>query len=479
MKRNKNNWFNYLTENTFSVRVIVFAVITLTAIIVRLNLSFSTDLIAGMDGGYYPLQVRKVLNTGVLGFNDVPLYFYFCALVLKIISLFGVALSNETIISVVKTIDSIALPLLAIPLFKITSSKDRSIPIIAAIAILLFSLFSFSPFAMLGDVQKNAFAIPFLFLFIYLAERYLIRQEKRILLWALLTLFVITLTHFGVFTFAITFLIVLLFVVYKKKAIIPTVLIILFGFGVISIFDSNRAFRLITFWNEIFNKRFIFHEPLFLPILTNTAFSYFLAIFGIIQHQKFKNEIDKATKYILVTLIVIIFIFAFPLYESNYVMRFNGLLFVPQSLLIVYLIRINKKLVVSFSTVLVVLTVLFSFMYFSQKRQPSIDMFAYKDLQNFQKYIPKNTDSTIIIARHGLEFWTAWALNIKVGNERTLDKLALDKYESVIFLFEKNSFERKPMGNHPFPKSRIPKECKLIYSSHYFNAYEKKKLKRL
>jgi len=91
-------------------------------------------------------------------------------------------------------------------------------------------------------------------------------------------------------------------------------------------------------------------------------------------------------------------------------MRFNGLLFVPQSMLILYLIRINKKLAVSFSIILVVLTVLFSFMYFNDKRQPSIDMFAYKDLQNIKKYIPENSDSTIIIARHGLEFWTAWAL---------------------------------------------------------------------
>ena len=428
-----------------------------------------------MDGGYYPLQVRKLLNTGILAFNDVPLYFYFCALVLKNISLLGVALTNETIISVVKIIDSIALPLLAIPLFIITTRKDHSNPLIATIAILLFSLFSFSPLAMLGDVQKNAFAIPFLFVFIYLTDSYLIRQEKRIFLWALLTLFVIALTHFGVFTFAMTFLIVLLFVVYKKKAIIPTVLIILCGFGIILIFDSNRAFRFITFWNEIFFKRFIFQEPFFLPILLNTTFSYFLATFGIIQYQKFKYEIDNATKYILVTMIVLIFIFAFPLYESNYVMRFNGLLFVPQSMLILYLIRINNKLAVSFSIILVVVTVIFSVMYFNDKRQLSIEKFAYQDLQNIKKHISGNSDSTIIIARHGLEFWTALALQIKVGNERTFNKLALDKYKRVIFLIEKNSFERKPLGNHPFPKPHIPKECKLIYSSHYFNAYEKKK----
>jgi hypothetical protein len=82
----------------------------------------------------------------------------------------------------------------------------------------------------------------------------LINHEKHQLLLALVTLIVIALTHFGVFTFAMSFLIVLLFVVYRKEAILPSIVFILAGLAIISIFDSDRAFRLITFWNAIFSK---------------------------------------------------------------------------------------------------------------------------------------------------------------------------------------------------------------------------------
>jgi len=168
-----------MLKNIFSERRIIFVLIAIITIIVRIYLSFSTDLIAGMDGGYYPLQVRNVLNTGFLGFSDVPLYFYFCALLVKVITIFGFAQSNETIINVIKIVDSIALPLLVIPLFNILYKKENKIPFYAEIAIVLFAVFSFPSFRMLGDLQKNGFAIPFLLAFIYFAERYFAENQRR------------------------------------------------------------------------------------------------------------------------------------------------------------------------------------------------------------------------------------------------------------------------------------------------------------
>jgi hypothetical protein len=46
-------WKQFLISQG-SISVIV---ILLTAMIVRLTISFSHDLILGMDGGYYPVQV--------------------------------------------------------------------------------------------------------------------------------------------------------------------------------------------------------------------------------------------------------------------------------------------------------------------------------------------------------------------------------------------------------------------------------------
>jgi len=480
-------------ENIFAIRVLAFILITLTAIVFRLYVSFSNELILGMDGGYYPVQVRSILNTGFLGFNDVPLYFYFCASIVKIISLLGFTVTDDLIISVIKIVDSVALPLLAIPLFKMVSRKERSVSIPAAMAILFYAILSFTPFIILGDLQKNSFAITLAFIFILFFEDYLINPVRRNLIAVVISLAIIALSHFGVFVFCLVFLIVSLFINYRKKAILPSLIIFFAGFAMIALFDFKRAFRLITFWNVIFDQPAIFQDPLPFPLLVNALFSYFLAGFGISQIRRYKNKLDKVSENMMLTLIVLLTIFAFPLVDLQYFQRFNILLFILQLLLVAYLIQMNQKLAVTFSISLVMLTTFSIFMYFSEEKKSCINNETFQDLQNIKKYLPENKENSIIIARHGLEFWTAWALNVKVVQDRAMEKIELDKYSNVIFLQQKNEDRQgrfgkgllqKPgirKGGHPpmepgmgSPMGRpVPENFKLIYSSSNLNAYQK------
>ena len=491
--QSKVSRFGMLRQNKPSVRLLAFTVITLLAIILRLYICFSHDLILGMDGGYYPVQVRNILKTGLLSFNDVPLYFYFCASIVKVISLLGFAVNDETIISVIKIVDSTALPLLAIPLLKIMTKNDQKFPLFAGFAILFFALFSFSPLVMLGDLQKNALAIPLFIGFIYFLEAYLTNQTIRNLIVAVLALFIIAITHFGTFTFGLAFLSISLVVVMGRKAILPSVITISIGCLIIALFDFNRAFRILIFWNAIFARQLEFYGPNFLPILVNTFISYGLAIFGVLQYRKQKHKTDQVKGSITLSLAVLILIFAFPFYEQQYVQRFQVLLFVPQSVLIFNLIRMNNKLALPFSISLVLITLGFSLLYFNEEKKPCIDELAYRDLQNIKNYIPADRAETIILARHGLEFWTAWNLNMKVGNDRSIDKLGLEKYKNIIYLQQKNEDRQGTMGVRPMHKPGngdgghppmrpgmdspferpIPGNSKLIYSSPYFNAYQK------
>ena len=468
-----------------SPRVLAFILITLIAIILRLHVSFSHNLILGVDGGYYPLQVRNILNTGFLSFNDVPLYFYFCAFIVKVISFLGFPIPDESILSVIKIVDSAALPLLAIPLFKIVTRKERPISLAAAMAILSYAVLSFSPFFILGDLQKNAFAVPLAFIFILFFEDYLIDPVRRNLIAVVISLAVIALSHFGVFVFCLAFLIVSLFIIYRKKAILPSFIIFFVGIGIIALFDFNRAFRLMTFWKVIFENSAFFQGPLLSPLLLNVLFSYSLAIFGILQFRRFKSKLDKVTEYMVLTLIVLLAVFAFPVYDQQYFQRFNVLLFIPQLLLIAYVIRMNQKLALPFSILLVLLTTVSIFMYFSEEKKPCIDDQTFHDLQNINKYVAENRENSIIIARHGLEFWTAWALNVRVVQDRSMDKIDLNKYRNVIFLQPKNEDGQGPFVRRPLRKPGIgmsgprpighpvPENFKLIYSSSYFNAYQK------
>jgi hypothetical protein len=407
----------------------------------------------------------------------------------KVLSLLGLTVHDESIISVIKIVDSAALPLLAIPLFKMVTRKESPVSIAAAMAILSFAVLSFTPFFILGDLQKNAFAIPLAFIFILFWENYLINPARRNLVAVVISLAVIALSHFGVFAFCLAFLIASLFIVYRKKAILPSLIIFLVGFGIIALFDFNRAFRLMTFCKVVFEKPALMQGPLQFPLLLNVLFSYFLAVFGIIQIRRFKSKLDKVSEYLVITLIVVLAVFAFPAFDQHYFQRFNVLLFIPQLLLIAYLIRMNQKLALPFSISLVLLTTLSIFMYFSEEKKPCINDQAFDDLQNINKYVAGNKENSIIIARHGLEFWTAWALNVRVVQDRSMDKIGLEKYSNVIFLEQKNEVGQGPSGRKPLRKPEIgmsglpplgpetvrsvPQNFKLIYSSSYFNAYQK------
>ena len=491
----------------FSAEVLSIIFITLAAISLRLYFSFSHELISGMDGGYYPLQVRNILNTGFPVYPDFPLYFYFCALLIKSISFLGFTINDGMIITVIKIVDSLALPMLAFPLFRILTKSERKIPLFAKSAIVLFAVSSATPLIILGDLQKNAFAIPFVFLFVWFFENYLITPEKRSLIAAVLSLVLIALIHFGVFVFCLVFLILSLFVVYRKKAILPSIIVLFLGFAMILMFDSNRAYRLLTFWNVIFENPVLFQGPLPMHLLLNVIISLSLAASGFFQYLKYSGN-NKVTEYLVFILSFVLVVFALPVYDSEYFNRFNVLLFVPQSLLILYLIRMNQKFAVPVSILLILITSFSIFTTISEGKQPCIDEVAYQDLQNLKKHLPDDKENTIIIAEHGLEFWTAWALNVKVGQERAMNKINSDKYRNITILRQKNEVGRRGPGNRPgnrpmpgqrFKKGEhppmgpsmepptgarsgqpneppmgppLPENFKLVYSSPYFNAYQ-------
>ena len=486
-----------------SAEVLSIMLITLAAISLRLYFSFSHELIPGMDGGYYPLQVRNILNTGFPVYSDFPLYFYFCTFLIKGISFLGFTINDGTIITVIKIVDSLALPMLAIPLSWILSKSERKIPLLAKSAIVFFAVSSATPLIILGDLQKNAFAIPFVFLFIWFFENYLITPERRNLIAAVLSLVLIALIHFGVFVFCLAFLTISLLVVYRKKAILPSILVIVLGFAVVLLFDSNRAYRLLTFWNVIFENPVLFQGPLPIHLLLNVIISLSLAASGFYQFIKYSGN-NNVTEYLVLILSFLLFVFALPIYDSEYYNRFNVLLFVPQSLLILYLIRMNQKFAVPFSILLILITSFSIFTTFSEGKQPCIDELAYQDLQNLKKHLPDNKENSIIIAEHGLEFWTAWALNVKVGQERGMNKINSEKYRNITILRQKNVVGRRGPGTRPMSGQRLktgehppvgpsmepptgvpsgqpngspmgpplPENFKLVYCSPYFNAYQ-------
>lgn len=70
---------------------------------------------------------------------------------------------------------------------------------------------------------------------------------------------------------------------------------------------------------------------------------------------------------------------------------------------------------------------------FTVKRQPSISEESYLELNQIKKIIDK-PDSTLIVARHGLEWWVAWVLRTKVAQDKAINPDTWLHYDTILFL---------------------------------------------
>ena len=102
---------------------------------------------------------------------DMPLLFYFNALIVKILLfLFPSADSNELIIIVSKVIDTIGLPIAVYPLYRIQKEL---------FAVAGFAVLSYSPVYLTSDAQKNTVALAFMTAFIYFFLKFFEMYELR------------------------------------------------------------------------------------------------------------------------------------------------------------------------------------------------------------------------------------------------------------------------------------------------------------
>ena len=383
-------------------RKITYLIFGISLLTLRLIFNYNSELIAGINGGYYPLQVRTLLETGHLGFSDMPLYFYLNAFIVKIASLLTNIDIDVLIIHTLKIIDSISLPLLVFPLYLTAISffgNER--PKTFEIIFIGFATLSFSPLILTSDLQKNAFAIPLMLFFIYYLLAFIRSMTKKNILLSIIFIILIGLTHFGVFSISIIILIISLLVIYRKKAILPILGILIFGILMVFLFDSSRAERLFSLWNIIFEKPIILQGPLSPPDLFNYIFSYVLLGLGILYLTKRKHDLSSYQRNTLTIFLPTIFILSFPLLDIEYARRFSLLLFIPQIIVLFVLSDFfNKSLIKIIGAMLVLITTASVLLMTSNIKPSSITKEAFQDLKNIEQYISE-PDKTLIIARHG------------------------------------------------------------------------------
>ena len=99
---------------------LVYFILGILSFGVKFFLELQSDIVTGINGGYYPVQIMKIIEHGSLGMNDMPLVFYINALLVKIIAFILPSYSIEyLVLFVVKILGALSIPLLLFPLYKI------------------------------------------------------------------------------------------------------------------------------------------------------------------------------------------------------------------------------------------------------------------------------------------------------------------------------------------------------------------------
>jgi len=180
----------------------------LTGVAFRLAVLFSTPLVPQTDGAYYLAQVQSVVSSGSLRFSDTPLLFWFQALVTHALMALTSLRQEQAIIFGVKLVDAVVPPLAALPVFALwlrwTSPERRTT--LAALTVAAMPALSFSLVKMTGDLQKNAFALVFFSVLLLAFDTAARSFRLRNWLAVGLALMGCALSHVGVFAAALTFI---------------------------------------------------------------------------------------------------------------------------------------------------------------------------------------------------------------------------------------------------------------------------------
>ena len=291
---------------------------------------------------------------------------------------------------------------------------------------------------------------------------------------SIILLLITGLTHFGVFFICVCFLILGLFIFYKRKAIIPALIIFIAGLLLVGIFDIERAKRMLFFWKNAVGMLPTSPRLLEYPQgIISYLFSFFLiGLTIVILKSKDKKLSDFHGKVLFIILLFLI-ILSFPFVRFNVGWRLSLMQFVPQTIIIFIIYPHLKKSYKSSLFYIIILFVAGSLIYHSINPKPSsITDEAYDDMKKIGKVIQK-PEETIIFTTHDLKWWIVWELKSKIAESHIeVDEDMREKYSDILILIQKKGRNKIYPGKiNPFKDPDVPEKNEKIYESEYFDLY--------
>jgi hypothetical protein len=149
-----------------------------------------------------------------------------------------------------------------------------------------------------------------------------------------------------------------------------------------------------------------------------------------------------------------------PFYDFDKGNRFMLIALVPCAMTLSYVlaqieVRATRRAVAG---VVVGATVVSAALFLRHGGRPGLSPQAYAEMQSLQKLTPPGRQ-TLVVARHGLEWWAAWALHTDIAQPRALNANDWTRYSTVDYLVEKRRSGEFPgmPGGPPAPMGTLPR----------------------
>lgn len=475
---------------------ILLLLIIISSILLRLFINFSNKLMPGVNGMYYPVQVRALIETGTLGLPDFPLVFWLEAAVAQIITFIGISDLSNNIITASKLIDSLLPPLTGVATYFLAksiiskqkeageSTAQRWVPLFMA----AYSVFCMGALVMIADFQKDALGLTCAMFFLYFVYKSTQTRIWKNYVFVGIFFILAGLSHLSALGLSLFFLFLILgttFILDKNKRktllfISPLIIIVLAIFlgGMFTFIDSERISRLlgvILLPTTLFKDSVLINaikgqsqEGLF--ILMGSGPTNFIGLLGIITFISKRKSILKIDKIFLLSSIIVSLFTASPMLGPDWADRLGLISYLPAIIILIYLFaytysswkRILLGCILGFSILIAIMGV------FEMRQRPEISYEAYQDLYEVKKTI-EDPDNSLVIARHGLEWWVAWTLETDVAQHETSQDI-WDAYSAVYYLKQisgkVDSGLQGPGGG--FAETHIPEEAEIVFEDEFF-----------
>ena len=470
---------------------LVAASIVLTGAVLRACLLFSTQLVPGMNGAYYLVQARSLIERGKLGIPDLPLTFAVQAAFAKLVQWVSGAPLETSIIFAVKCADAMLPPLVAIPVFALVRVWTRRlgagawVPACAALA----AAAGAPALMMVGDFQKNSLALLWLAALLWSLHQWLEQPSFKRAALPVLFLGLIGVTHIGVFGWSLALTVPVMAIALwrsapeKRRAILPWVFV---GGGACALaaglvlwkFDPARVSRLANAATHPFgylqqNQMRPGNPPTGAPgfappsdrgnfqrsagpnrfsdrrasLSVNWTWvptaALLAASVGALAAVWIKRKnLPVSTVAVIGACGLVLFALCGPWVTGDKVMRFRLIAVGPAllcgsfALLQLHAAKVRNIL----ATIMMLALVVPGILRVTQGGKPVITVQAAEELRAMSSQISAPA-KTLVVARHGLEWWTAWYLHTHIAHENAVSATDWKNFDNVYFLRQKGGLQ--------------------------------------